>query len=209
MSPASSESSGEALHVRNAVGTVCLHPGPLGALLGGSMAPGVGGTLSTEGKACGRHGALTTREGLRRPGLRSCCSVPRVDWTAFCWHPGPARQESPVSTEAAEPSWPLLHFPDGGIPPQRSGPGNGGQGRGPWRKGPATQAALILPSAPRRPLTRRGHQQTLQWPLGRPSAASSTRRPRTLQRPPDPLGLTGQWSEPSWACSPAWNACTR
>ena len=85
----------------------------------------------------------------------------------------------------------------------------GGQGRGPWRKGPATQAALILPSAPRRPLTRRGHQQTLQWPLGRPSAASSTRRPRTSQHPPDPLGLTGQWSEPSWACSPAWNACTR
>lgn len=130
MSPASSESSGEALHVRNAVGTVCLHPGPLGALLGGGMARG--GALSTEGEACGRHGALTTREGLRRPGLRSRCSVPRVDWPAFCWRPGPARQESPVSTEAAEPSWPLPHFPDGGIPPPRSGPGNGGQGRGPW-----------------------------------------------------------------------------
>ena len=66
MGPASSESSGEALHVRNALGAVCLHPGLLGAPLGGGMARA--GALSTEGKACGHHGALTMREGLQRSG---------------------------------------------------------------------------------------------------------------------------------------------
>ena len=66
MGPASSESSGEALHIRNALGAVCLQPGLLGAPLGGGMAQA--GALSTEGKAWGHHGALTMREGLQRPG---------------------------------------------------------------------------------------------------------------------------------------------
>ena len=135
--------------------------GPLGALGGGMAGEG---PLSTEGKACGCHGALTTREGVWRPGASQLLQRSRSGQDSLPPAPRACLQESPASTESAEQSRPLLQFPDGGIPPHASEPGNGGAGcggalgwqvsmgdGGPGGKALLHKPMLILPSAPRPP----------------------------------------------------------
>ena len=149
--------------------------GPLGALGGGMAGEG---PLSTEGKACGCHGALTTRGGMETWGFTAAAAFP--EWTG---QPSASTQGLPGRRALCPLSQQNSHGPSCSFQMEEfhlmhQSPGMAGRGvgepwdgRSAWVMGALEErpcyasrcSSFRLPPGPPkdlRPLTRKGHQQT-------------------------------------------------